>query len=362
MNEELIEFNGMIDNWGYQRSNLKWKLDKCKGKKVRCRVNSPGGNINEALVISQMFADHGDVTVEFVGFVGSAATFMVFGAKCIKANSDSFWLGHKSSMVVDIYKSMNADQLEETIKQLQTEKKTHDAIDLMIASKYYNRCKKKGKSLEDVFALMKENRWMTAQEAFEWGFVDEIVTGNSYISKEDKARMMQNCADLNLPLLPESNGAGDAKTAEELVNGFWSRLKDFFENKNVSPKNQETTMKKEFKLISALLGVTALQAENNKALLDEQQLQSIEDRLAAYDKLQNELKEAEEKLNKVGEKIAKMATIAEKANAVAELAANMPGVEVQAPVVPENNAPGVENFAQDEVMSFLEERSKQSIF
>lgn len=362
MNEELIEVIGMIDSYGYQRSNLRWKLDKCKGKKVRCRVNSTGGDINQALLMSQMMADHGEVTVEFIGFVASAATFMAFGAKSITAAADSFWLGHKSSMLVDIYGYLNSDQLEETIKQLQSEKKSHDAIDLMIASKYYDRCKKKNKTLKDVFSLMKENRWMSAKEALEWGFIDSITVPSSSISEEDRARMVQNCADLHLPSLPEEvlnslHKEHNDDLVERIING----VKNLFKNNQETPKVNKT-MDSKFTFIAAALALAALTSENGKVAFDEEQLQKLDDIIKENEQNKLQLKVANEKLNAIGENIAKMATIEEKVAAVAEIASKMPGTAVPSAVVPEKPAPGVQDFAKDEVTSFLEARANESIY
>ena len=353
----------MIDSYGYQRSNLRWKLDKCKGKKVRCRVNSTGGDINQALLMSQMMADHGDVSVEFIGFVASAATFMAFGAKSITAAADSFWLAHKSSMLVDIYGYLNSDQLEETIKQLQSEKKSHDAIDLMIASKYYDRCKKKNKTLKDVFNLMKENRWMSAKEALDWGFIDGITASSSSISEEDKARMVQNCADLHLPSLPEEVlNSLHKQHNDDLVDRIINGVKSLFLIKNQESPKQDNAMKKEFKFVAAALALASLTSENDKVAFDEEQLQKLDDIIKENEQNKLQLKVANEKLNAIGENIAKMATIEEKVEAVSELVNKMPGTTVPAAVVPANPAPGVQDFAKDEVTSFLEARANESIY
>ena len=85
-------------------------------------------------------------------FVASlAVTWMAFGAKTREMHEDSLWLCHKSSIRVDIYRTMNSDQLADTIKQLENEKKNQDAIDLIIAKKYADMCADKDKSLAAVF-------------------------------------------------------------------------------------------------------------------------------------------------------------------------------------------------------------------
>ena len=44
-------------------------------------------------------------------------------------HEDGMWLAHKCSLGVDIWGQLNADQLEDTIKELQNKKKSAEAID-----------------------------------------------------------------------------------------------------------------------------------------------------------------------------------------------------------------------------------------
>ena len=92
MSFEVIEINGSIDHYGWQTSTLRYMLNKSKDKKVVCKINSPGGSVDQAIAISKLFEEHGNVTVEFIGFCASCVTFMAFGAKEIVASDDTFWL------------------------------------------------------------------------------------------------------------------------------------------------------------------------------------------------------------------------------------------------------------------------------
>ena len=174
MNETVITLFGTIDRYWYNKNYLKYFLDKAKGQPVRLKVSSYGGDVAEAVAMSALMAEHGNVTVEFISFNASAATVLAFGAKSIEMHEDGMWLAHKCSLGVDIWGQLNADQLEDTIKELQNKKKSAEAIDLMIAQKYINRS---GKSLKDIITLMEEERWMPAAEAKEWGFIDKIIPG-----------------------------------------------------------------------------------------------------------------------------------------------------------------------------------------
>ena len=83
MNETVITLFGTIDRYWYNKNYLKYFLDKAKGQPVRLKVSSYGGDVAEAVAMSALMAEHGNVTVEFISFNASAATILAFGAKSI---------------------------------------------------------------------------------------------------------------------------------------------------------------------------------------------------------------------------------------------------------------------------------------
>ena len=132
MNETIITLFGAIDRYWYNKNYLKYFLDKAKGQPVRLKVSSPGGDVAEAVAMSSLMAEHGNVTVEFISFNASAATILAFGAKSIEMHEDGMWLAHKCSLGIDIWGHLNADQIEGAIKELQNKKKSAEAIDLSL--------------------------------------------------------------------------------------------------------------------------------------------------------------------------------------------------------------------------------------
>ncbi|WP_278715563.1 ATP-dependent Clp protease proteolytic subunit [Bacteroides caecimuris] len=287
MEESVLEVNGMIDHYGWQRTNIKWHLNKNKGKKVRCKINSWGGSVNEAIAISKLFEEHGNVTVEFIGFCASAVTWMAFGAASIEIHEDSLWLCHKSSIPVEIYGSMNSDQIESTIKQLQNEKKSQDAIDLIIAKKYADKCAVKGKTIKDVFDLMKEERWIPADECLDWGFVDHIIPGINKVSNDFRNLMIENCVALKLPApsFPVDSEPNNDGTNNSYLKKILDGLNAFvFSNKketcsedaqtNIN-SNKNQTMNKTFVAVNTLLAVEGLTENDGKVELTIEQMQKV---------------------------------------------------------------------------------------
>ena len=82
MNETVITLFGTIDRYWYNKNYLKYFLDKAKGQPVRLKVSSYGGDVAEAVAMSALMAEHGNVTVEFISFNASAATVHLGPAQC----------------------------------------------------------------------------------------------------------------------------------------------------------------------------------------------------------------------------------------------------------------------------------------
>lgn len=295
----------MIDSWGYQLSNIKYLLSKHHDKAVTVRVNSFGGDVNQAMMISQALSDHGNVTVHLLGFNASAATWLVFGAKRVEIADDGLWFCHRSTMTVDIWKDMNVNDLEATIKELESQKKSQEAIDLMIAQKYVNFAQTRGKKMdiESAIALMNEERWLAASEVLDKGFADALIKGAKSVTKDAYDFAVSNCASLHLPAVPARE---EKKTVVQKMKDFLFGEKPESEDPIEKPSiNNKTTiiMKKNYVSVNALLKVEGIEVAENKATLDEQQLQTIEDALAEAAKLKNDVAAALAELDKVSDKV-----------------------------------------------------------
>lgn len=354
MEREQININGILDDWGYQRSNVNYLLNRHKNKPVLCVVNSFGGSVNEGIAISKLFEQHGDVVVRFIGCCASAATWMAFGAKEIEIAEDSFLLSHQCSNIVSIYKSMKVEDLDKTIKQLESTKKSQEAFNLTIAKKYAERAADKGKSVEDVLKLMEEERWMTAQEALEWGFVDRIIPGVNRMTDEAKNLIVQNCATMNLPVPVFSM---ETQGKDEPMRSFFRSLKEFFTTENASkpaedPKpatstveeepnstttNSQTKVMKELLCINAVLAVALTANEKGEVTLTEEQLQKLENALAEAKTNKQLLTDVGESLDAVSDNIKSISGVNNKVLALANLVKMFPVGTPAGNVVPQTS-------------------------
>lgn len=366
MNEVVLEVNGMIDHYGWQRTNIRYFLNKNKGNAVRLKVNSFGGSVNEAIAISKLLEDHGNVTVEFIGFCASAVTWMAFGAKIREMHEDSLWLCHKSSIRVDIYRTMNSDQLADTIKKLENEKKNQDAIDLIIAKKYADMCADKDKSLADVFDLMKQERWLSADEVKEWGFIDNIIPGINKITDEYRNLLIENCNALNFPLPAIIDNTDEPlandEVSESLVNRIVNSIKAIFtpmpkSTEDNNPINNSTIMNKTFVMVNALLGVEGLAENNGKVELTIDQLQIICNVLKEADDNKQSVTKATEALDAISPNIKGITGLENKIQAVAVVLNMVPkGVPAGNGLPKEDKVDDFSETAKDPVNKFVTER------
>ncbi len=285
--------DGDIGGWVYTKEYVRWKLEGLEGKPVTVRINSLGGRVDHALAIAQQFRDHGNVTCVIVGMCASAATIVCMGAAKVIMDSNALFLAHKCLNTVFKWDLMNADQIREFITKLEKNAEDNETIDRVVATMYAN---KSGLSVERVLEIMKKGAWLDAEHVGQLKLVDEVrsVGGEKTNAKENFAQVQ---VAYGLPDLPEGN-----KWYQPLVNLFARDLTvaeapvDEPENNEPAPsaaeegttsnQSTQTTMKKVFSLICALLAVENVSIVDGKADgLTEAHLDAIE---AELDRLNKE--------------------------------------------------------------------------
>lgn len=208
-----LTIDDYIGDWGYSKRVVSRVLKEYEGKHIDVRISSLGGDLNHGLDIMQQFADHGDVTVYLTGFVASAATVIAMGAKRIIMSKYAMFLVHKCSNYLDVWGSYNADQMEALIQELTENKKENDKIDVVLAQLYASRCKKK---VSEILDTLKRGRWLTAQEALDMGFIDEILDDSALktnYTRDAYGRLLTKFCTLGIPvdgLMPEVDINDDA--------------------------------------------------------------------------------------------------------------------------------------------------------
>ena len=326
--EAVIEVYGTIgESWWDEGVTFQGVSDQLKDiakgtKKVLVKINSYGGDVNDALAIFELLRSMGDrVTTECVGFCASAATIIAMAGKVRRMSSYGLFLVHKCwGGIVG-----NENELE---AELEAQRKVNEAI-LKVYQDVTGTDKAK---LEELMNRNNGNgEWLNVDEAMDYGFITEAIKD----TKEDTAK------------------------------------KNFYRNMfmNLFNKNNSTPMKKDITTLGALVALLAVnEVEANKegkVLMDEETLTKINDALLAKeqraDELQTNLEAAETaKAEAESAKAAAEEAKAEAETKKAELEAKVAELQAMVDKMPANEPPaGGSDTHQDQEESFAEWYSKQ---
>ena len=266
--------------WSITADFVKYILDKKQGKPVDVAICSLGGYVDTGLQIYELFKNHGEVNVDFIGMSASAATFMAMGAKNVRMAKNALILIHNSMTWVDEWGSRNKEQIDAAIDRLKFTRDQLSTIDDVLAQIYADR---NGKSVEDVKAKMKVAAWIKAADAKDFGIVDEIIEAEKVEDKASNIITDSVINEMGLPALPEGfntetgeqNPAGILQKAMELLKGLKNSFAD-------NSKNKMITI---FKAVMAVLAVKDGFQPNEKGeiTLTQDQMQKIEDQLKTQD-------------------------------------------------------------------------------
>lgn len=250
-----IDIDGAIGQWGYSKQYVRSVLEANANRDVNVRVNSLGGSLDDALDMAARFNEHGRVTVYMFGYCASAATVLALGAKKTVIDKNAFYLCHKVMNWVEVWGTLNADEIAETIAELEKNKKDNEKMDLVLAAMY---AKKSGKTVNDMMKVLTEAAWLNATEVKEMGLVDEISEGLVYNSSiENKL----NAFGLPLPA---------PKRAEKTL---MASIKTIF--------NTQKAMLSNFLNLNALLGVEGFEDKENAVQMNAEQLTAVDNALKA---------------------------------------------------------------------------------
>lgn len=131
---------------------------------ITLEVNSNGGLVTVGSEIYTALKNYeGHVTVEVTGMAASAASVAIMGADTVKMSPTAQIMIHKALLT---RVSGNSDDLEKVVNALKSS-------DQSIINAYVS---KTGLSEDEIFEMMKNETFMSANEAIEKGFADELMT------------------------------------------------------------------------------------------------------------------------------------------------------------------------------------------
>ena len=277
-----ISLKGYVGGADFDRTTVDKTLAQNEGKQVNVLIDSLGGSLATGLSISAAFKNHGNVSVHFVGLNASAATIASLGAAHISIDAGAMYLVHQCSMAFFEWGSLNSAQFATLIADCEKIKADLDKLDLNCAQLYAARCKRKP---EDLLALMKAGGWLTAKEALDWGFVDEITD----LADEPAPKLTDALASamasegMPIPNIPIAEADKESAFAR-----FLAALTSFFKP---STNHITTAMIKTYTFLSAILADKPLTVKDGAATVTAAQLDAIEAALAEKDRLCNEQKQ-----------------------------------------------------------------------
>lgn len=152
---------------------------KSKGvKNLMIRINSPGGDVNQAVAMRTMLLNSGmeEIKISIEGMCASAVTLIAClpGAHVTMTEGGEYMIHNPRSGAYG-----EAKDLEAGAKRLRNTEADSASI--------YAR--KSGQSEETIRAWMDAETWMTAKEAQERGFVDEVLESEPIVASVSEKAM-----------------------------------------------------------------------------------------------------------------------------------------------------------------------------
>lgn len=148
------------------------------GRDVVVNINSPGGNVFEAIAIYNLFREHkGEVTMKVLGVAASAASFVAMAGDRIEIAKSGFMMIH-NVFVAAIGDKHDMREIADTL----------ETFDKVLVDIYEDRSNLDAKAIEK---MMDKETWIDGSQAVKDGFADALLP-NDAVVKDPKA-----AADLN---------------------------------------------------------------------------------------------------------------------------------------------------------------------
>lgn len=191
--EKKVLIYDEIGGWGIRAIDLINEINSGDTKlPLNVYINSPGGDLVEALAIFNAIKRYeGETTAYVDGIAASAASYIAMAFDKVVMPKNTMMMIHDPIS----YAIGNADDMRETADLL-------DKFKNSIISGYAN---KSGKSSEEISALLSNETWISADEALEMGFADEVI---------DPIEVVATSREWNFKNAPESLVSNKAKEGQ----------------------------------------------------------------------------------------------------------------------------------------------------
>ena len=284
--EAVIEIYGQIgyEGWSHDEDEntarlMSGELERIKSigaKRITVKINSLGGDVNHALAIHDLLAEHPSlVTTQINGLCASAATIVAMAGRERRMSKNALFLIHQCSAYVG---RANEERLSQ---ELETQK----TVNGRMLDIYNGVC---GGKEAEIAELLKANngqgKWLTAEEAMQFGFVTDIYNESRKTACFTPAAFTDN----GLPSVPVAYAYMVAE--EDEPRSRWQQFLDMLSKRIDNESQNDTEMKRLFPLLAAALAMqdaAAYDPEKGQTLTDSQ-LKAVEGKLTELDNLLKE--------------------------------------------------------------------------
>lgn len=183
---ELLVYGEISEWYGVDSKSLAEQLKGVTATNINVRINSPGGEVFAAQAIYSMLVRHpANITVYIDGIAASAATIIAMAGDKVVMPENAMMMIHNP--LTGMYG--NANEMREVA----------DLLDKVRETLLATYRKKTGMDDQQLIELLDAETYLTASEALELGFIDEVEKAVKVAASLTREKMVVN----NLALDPE---------------------------------------------------------------------------------------------------------------------------------------------------------------
>ncbi len=209
-NEYKLTVYGSIGGW-FSENNaeaIRRKIQDVKAEKIHVHINSGGGSAFDGVAICNQLKQHSaEIIVHIDGWAASAASVIAMAGDKIIMPSNTMMMIHQAST----FEYGNADLFEKTARDLRK-------IDSALAASYKKRFVGTDEELKQ---LLKDETWLTAEEAVALGLADEIADEIEIddTQEDEEVDVVENFKeDLVAKYMKQPNNQNPKEPIQEPVN------------------------------------------------------------------------------------------------------------------------------------------------
>lgn len=209
-NEYKLTVYGSIGGW-FSENNaeaVRRKIQDIKAEKIHVHINSGGGSAFDGVAICNQLKQHSaEIIVHIDGWAASAASVIAMAGDKIIMPSNTMMMIHQAST----FEYGNSDLFEKTARDLRK-------IDSALAASYKKRFVGTDEELKQ---LLKDETWLTAEEAVALGLADEIADEIEIddTQEDEEVEIAENFKeDLVAKYMKQPNNQNPKEPIQEPVN------------------------------------------------------------------------------------------------------------------------------------------------